>query len=467
MANIEQLPWETLRAVINHLPRKDLSAFSCASKAVRTAVEPTLYREITFHWERNGKNHPPVHLLLRCIMSRPDLASCIERLNFCGQKPYSKWKRCAWRRRHQIPTGPSRSIWTNDKEPDFTSADMKLMASLISSLHLPAEDLWLRELNRGEVDVFIALLLSQSLNLSRLRLDSDFQRETGFVGVIFKKAAVSKQPRFEALEHIEYGSDIRNDLDITYYDVDFDQILPLFSLPSIKSVRMALPAKNIVWPSQKTPVSSITSLILHHTQISEEDLGQLLLATPSLRSLQYHSWFNIDSEGREGRAHWEYFDCAKLSQSLAYVRGSLEHLVISVHFISLQTDVALGGFTGMVGSLDTLHGFKHLVSLEIPTIVLLGWTADAPRKLNDRLPPSLRHLCLTDDLHELGADEWGDEALLPIIQELLEEDEYRTTEMESISLLLNHRHAEWCEEAQMKLKTLCERAHIQCRVPRC
>lgn len=349
--------------------------------------------------------------------------------------------------------------------PGFTSADMMVMASLIGSLHLPAEDLWLRELYRGGVDVYIALLLSQTLNLCHLRLDSDFQQETSFVGAILKKAAaMSQKPRLEVLEHINYSSDINNDPDITYHDVDLDQILPLFSFPSIKRVCMALPAKNIVWPSQKAPNSSLISLILHHTQLSEEMLGYLLLATPSLRSLQYHSWFNIDSEGRPGRSHWEYLDCAKLGQSLARVQGPLDHLVISVRFISLQTDVALGGFRGMIGRLDTLHGFKNLLSLEIPIIVLLGWSTAAPVKLSDLLPLSLRHLCLTDDLHELGEDQWGDEALLPLLQEFLEERIFGKSEFASISLILNHEQTRWCEEARMKLETLCEHAGVQCRV---
>lgn len=227
---------------------------------------------------------------------------------------------------------------------------------------------------------------------------------------------------------------------------------------------MALPAKNIVRPSQKAPISSLTSLILHHTQLSEEMLGQLLLATPSLPSLQYHSWFNIDSEGRLGRPHWEYLVCAKLGQSLACVQGPLEHLVISVRFISLQTDMVLGGFRGMLGKLDTLHGFKNLLSLEIPIIVLLGWSAAAPVKLSNLLPLSLRHLCLTDDLHELGEDQWGDEALLSLIQEFLEERSFGTSEFEGISLILNHVQTRWCEEARMKLKTLCEHTCVQCRV---
>lgn len=461
MANIQQLPPELLRAVLNRLPRKDLSALSCASKPIRTAVEPTLYREITFNWVDNSRSHQPVHLLLRHVVSRPELASYIERLEFCGRKPYNDWKSCQWRRRHKIPVGPSCSIWS-DSESGFTSADMMLMDSLIRSLNISSEGLWLEALRQGEVDVFIALLLSQTPNLRHLRLDSDFQRETGFVGSLFK--AMPQEPRFETLDHIDFSSDIRNALDVTYHDVDLDQILPLFSIPSIKCMRMALPAKDITWPCQNAPKSSLTSLILHHTQISEEMLGQLLLATPSLRSLQYHSWFDIDSDGRLGRAHWEYFDCAKFRQSLEFVQGSLEHLVISVHFISLQTDVALGGFRGLVGRVENLHFFTDLLSLEIPIIVLLGWNADSPRKLGDLLPPSLRHLFLTDDLHELGEDEWGDEAMLPLIQEFLEDREFGTSELKGISLILNHAQTEWCEEARTKLKTMCERARIQCSV---
>lgn len=103
-----------------------------------------------------------------------------------------------------------------------------------------------------------------------------------------------------------------------------------------------------------------------------------------------------------------------------------------------------------------MHGFKNLLSLEIPIIVLLGWSAAAPVKLSNLLPLSLRHLCLTDDLHELGEDQWGGEVLLPLIQEFLEERSFATSEFESISLILNHAQTRWCEEAQMKLKALYE-----------
>ena len=463
MTSIQQLPLELFRAIINRLSRKDLSTLSRTSKPIRMAVEPILYREITFEWKGNGTKHPPVHLLLRSILNRPALATYVERLDFCGKKPRADWLKRKFIKNHIHAVGMSCSIWESAMESDFTSAEMMLVAALISSLNLSPEDVWFAMLYWGEVDVFVALLLFQTLNLRQLRLDSNFQQDTCFVGFILTEvAAMSQGPRLKALEHIDFSSDIVRDRDIAYQDVDFDQILPLFSIPSIKRVRMALPAKCFIWPSQKVPKSSLTSLILHHTQLPEEMLGQVLLATPSLRSLQYHFWYNIKSGNRLGRAPWEYFDCAKLSQSLACVQRSLEHLVISVHSISVEIRFLPGGFGGIVGRLGTLHGFQKLSRVEIPTIVLLGWTADSPRKLSDVLPPSLRHLCLTDDLHELGEDEWGDEALLPLIQEFLHE--LSTSDLKGISLLLNHAQVEWCEEARTKLQTMCERAHIQCSI---
>lgn len=74
----------------------------------------------------------------------------------------------------------------------------------------------------------------------------------------------------------------------------------------------------------------------------------------------------------------------------------------------------------MDGRLDTLHGFQKLLSLEVPSVVLLGWAAGPLPEMDDVLPPSLRHLCLTDDLHELGETEWEIETLLRLIQEFLE-----------------------------------------------
>lgn len=61
------------------------------------------------------------------------------------------------------------------------------------------------------------------------------------------------------------------------------QVLPLFHMVSLRTLDMSLPPLPITWPQNENPKSLLTSLVLSHFQISEENLGHLLMATPQLR----------------------------------------------------------------------------------------------------------------------------------------------------------------------------------------
>ncbi len=74
---------------------------------------------------------------------------------------------------------------------------------------------------------------------------------------------------------------------------------------------MTLPAQGISWFGPKVPVSGLGSLHLYTSQISEENLGTMLLATPSLKSLDYDAFINVKRRVN--------FDCARLGNSSAYV----------------------------------------------------------------------------------------------------------------------------------------------------
>ena len=54
------------------LQHRSLSALSCVSKALRRLTEPILYQRIYFTWDE--VSDPPLHLLLRTILNRPELA---------------------------------------------------------------------------------------------------------------------------------------------------------------------------------------------------------------------------------------------------------------------------------------------------------------------------------------------------------------------------------------------------------
>lgn len=97
----------------------------------------------------------------------------------------------------------------------------------------------------------------------------------------------------------------------------------------------------------------------------------------------------MDSGGRPGRTYLDYYDCNRLDESLAHVKESLERLVLSVRFSSLQPDVALGGFQGMNYKVQSLQHFKKLKGCVIPIIMLLGWDYDAKIAIGDLLPWNL------------------------------------------------------------------------------
>ena len=477
MANIHQLPQEVLRNTSDYLYRRDLLRFSLVSKPIRTVVEPSLYREIDLSWNpqarRSRKHDAPVHRLLRSIISRPDLAQHIRDLRFRGEKrSFGPQERRDTRK--PLPVGSPRSLWKSYQKSDLTSAEMTGMESLIRSLKLPAEERWLEGLRQGWVDVFVALVISRASNLRDLGLNSDFQRETDLIGILIKEA-VSRSPKlcFAALESITFGIDIEYNRDVVNHDVDLNQILPVFSIPSVKSLCMALPAKEITWPKDQVPTSSLTSLTLHHSQLSEEMLGQLLRCTPSLRSLDYRSWYNIESNGRPNREFEELLDCVKLSASLAHVQETLEDLRICARFIAPQEMFPEDEtHRPMKGNLDSLHKFPHLRNLDIPIVVLLGWTPhhddddSLSPKLRDLFPPSLRNLVLTDDLQEMGQDEWYYPEVIQLFQEALEDqdkDKGGLANLKGIMLRLNSASRSWYGDGRAKLVPICERAGIHCK----
>lgn len=475
MASFQDLQWDILGAVSERLSIKHLAAFSRTSKFVRSAAEPVLYREISFQWNKTENKHAPVHLLLRCVASRPELALLIKRLEFRGEKPFDWWKNRP-SGFYRLPQTPSRSVWISvsdpdpdsdhdpdhdlDHKPDFTSTEMAVTKQLIRSLQLPvasAERNWLRGLRRGQVDVFIALLLSQTFNLHHLRLDFDFQRETSFLQSLINHPALgSQKPHFAALTHVKLSPDVLDAEFMFSGPFDLGRNMPLFSLPSIKSIGMPFPPRNMAWQNDSPSQSSITSLTLYQTQLFKGTLGPLLRTTPSLRSLRFHVLYATGS--------LIYKQFGKLSQPLAWVKESLEHLVVSVEFTSLHLLYIQHSPAHVLERLAWLKDFKQLRSLEIPMITLGGWTAKPSEKLDDFLPPMLNHLSLTDHFISGEIDDWSDTTFWHLMKGFVEEKKSGALELKSISLTFDFLFIDCNRESLDELKNMCECAGMKCDI---
>ena len=162
---IEDLPAEIfVHLILVHLTRQDLSSLSKTSKKVRNSVEPTLYREIP--WRRRSTRvlkPPPIHLLVRTLLARPDLRACIKIVRLSSAHVGADTTQGHY---NKLLADPSSS---------FTDAEMEALESLIRSLHNPSEGLWLYMPERCEANLFIAVLINHLSSLDRLSVDVEYQ----------------------------------------------------------------------------------------------------------------------------------------------------------------------------------------------------------------------------------------------------------------------------------------------------
>lgn len=401
MAGLAHLPQELFCSILTFLPRNALFNLCSISKYHRALVEPELYREI--RWDENNHarraQNPPFHLLFRSLLNRPELASFIHELEICCRKPYRAFE--SYDR-----------IWRKSSDtPEFTSSDMEQTTSLICSLHFGTEDKWILGLKRGEPDLFIALIIWQSTNLRSITLDNDYMGGTPFIGDVLEKAAAMNS--FSFLKIVEYSNDLEPpcfDSEDRQEQISLRQIMPLFSIPSVTSLSMSLPSRDTSWLNSSISTSALTSLHLDYCQLSEQNLGRLLLSTPCLKWLEYNAWINVDHVPTPPKRPWEYFDCVEFGRSLVHVQENLEDLDVSINLFSKRNVLNDNSkFQGTSGRLEILRDFRKLQRLSIPTTLLSGWTPEfenfdklegLPARLADILPiDSLVYLDLSDDMY--------------------------------------------------------------------
>ena len=405
-AYLGMLAVELFQMILDYLLTRDLSAFSRTSKHHRALIEPILYREI--RWEPihswPDERAPPAHLLLRSILLRPELGSYINDFVFCLRTPSFQFRKYP-------------CLWNHWKKPSPTSAEMMRVRSLIRSFKFASQDLWLSRLKLGEVDVFIALIISQSTNLRHILLDDPRDDSNPYLlGEVLEKAL--SMNFLCDLEHVEYSNNFSDPhIDHQLVKSNYHAIQPLFSFPSLKRLRISIPYEDPRWLSAEIPIMALKSLILHYSQVSVQTLGIILRATPFLESLRYDTWINIDNVPHPPKEPWEYFDCTQLDRVLFPLQGTLKELRISLNFFSdgfIHID-PLAKFRGTTGKLESLRNFAQLKNLCIPTTLLSGWieaeedwvienddyyaVEELPPHMARLLPPSLHNLELSDDCY--------------------------------------------------------------------
>lgn len=333
-------------------------------------------------------------------MSRPELASYVRGFAINCRKPRN---------------GTSHSIIWRCGEPEYSTDDMKRATALIKSLHPLRVEKWIEDLKRGEVDLFLGLLFSTSINLRRFHLSIHYQEVCKFYfGEMLGRSVTENS--LCTLENIEYGGrgtlcevlDDHLDELCSQSAIDMRQVDLLFSIPSLKRISISLP-NNLLNPSFS--LAGLLSLELHHSTISLSGLGRILLATPCLKSLKYDAWIDINEDPPDARKKCEYLDCAELGRELAHVKFTLEQLYISVRFFRTPESIeerqtrfpaiANRRFCGAIGKVGTLRDFTKLASLTMPGTLIVDWTSMREYRSLMFLPLQVANLLPMNTLKQL------------------------------------------------------------------
>ncbi|KAH6990174.1 hypothetical protein EDB80DRAFT_729633 [Ilyonectria destructans] len=375
MKSLIHLPEDIIRCVFEFLSHPNLKVWCLVSKRFRRLAEPWLYNRIEWHWRAllAGRG-PPIVPLLRNILSRPELSTYIRSISIHGYDEF-----------HPLGEAPF--------EAPISEGGLGEIVQYIKGTGVPYEDLWIRGLLSNKLDAYLAVLVSRLSNLTSLRVDTIWARETRILGMVFRSALFqSSNHGFSTFRHLqelsffcEWGTARRRDPG----EENTADVLPFFYLPGIRRFTATIDNPiTFTWPIKTPDASSLTFLSLNH--IREVHLVQLLSVTKNLKTLEWQWYYDPNAMGETSKP---IVDLEQIGFALFHVRATLTSLCISTRkgewgAAPLQIN----------GSLRTLVGCSKLQRLEIPLTLLLGFSPPSYNRLEDILPNSLEYLTITDGL---------------------------------------------------------------------
>lgn len=409
-------------------------------------------------WTWNTSPHdsnPSIHLLLRKLLKSPHFCASIEHLTFSGDPG---------------------TIERIDER------DIKAVENLLHQAQFPLAPLWIDALNLGNINVFVALILSQLSNLQTLHLDEDFFANSQFLGLLFQlalspnRSSVRPVSSFSCLHNVSLFTPkpvAGMKRSSTIASIDTDQMMSLLYLPFIQSIEaVIIPRKRVSLPKTNPPCASkLQSLKLPLCELDLDGLTMFLSLTPNLETIYYDRLCDLDPREPD-KGPSRVYSLTKLERALVIVRGTLKHLSLPISYYAstaMMPDYP-DETCRVTSSPFSFQQFQKLEYLEIPFVVLFGYhqTSMASYRPQSLLPSSLRYLFLGDDLANCVDYEWEAPACLARLRELIPNcmgPDKILSALKCLTLRVRKGfHEDWDESHQDELRFICTSAGLSCSI---
>lgn len=433
-------PSEILGVVFECLTTTDLHAVCLICRDIHALAERFLYYSVIWRW--TDKDAPPIDLLLRTLLRRPDLAARIRRLDLAGTHLSKS-------RPHFLPSHIS-----------VPEANLAGPITFVERLNVPYGGDWIRALQDGEMGAFVAVLVAQVPNLNYLCLAPDFARDTLFLGLLFRSALCeSLNPGLPAFRHLR---EIRQELPSSHplpgsMRRTTGDLLPMFYLPSLKFISAVIEnplGAAFSWPAGPPPLgSTLTHLAVDY--VREGDLGHILRATPALETLKWRC-VHLDDTLKPN-----IIDLDQIGEDLSNVRNTLSDLSIGASYY--REIFGVNPPLETTGSLHAIADFPSLTRYTAPLAFFVGMAPPSRLPLEQMLPRTVESLTIRDDLFR-SSFRWSDIDVLEAMKPWISDWKSRTPRLRRFHLYMEQTDNQWLPPIMNKLRELCRGTGLPCEI---
>ena len=430
---------------------------------------PALYADLRLKFYSNSNTYYRLFLLLRTLLQNPGLPPLVKSLILIDTEHPRESPATSRASRQHL----THHCW--EDAPSLTEQDKSLLRKALLSPTLPPTDQWTSALENDQVaKIILPLILWQTQNLRKLSLDYNFHAPSELLRVVMTHVAkfwstIPMDPAapFPYLQQVTFAAPL---LKISKDDAPdgSEHIQSLFFLPAVEKIKAAFNLRK--WPGL-TPfindgfsirTQSLRILEFQRSEINLDSLHKLILVCPSLATLRYEWWRDLD-DVLDGS---NIFMPEAFMEAISPSKHTLRELSLTISFYCITFDIGIDpGWYGIQGSVADLREWQQLENLRIPLLILLGAeTADGFEL--PTFPHFLKELIITEDGLELDTYEFEPADVQSALQKFLADWRSMCPGLGAMTIEVSEPSYNdiWSDDLEAAVKSRCEEAGIAFRI---